>query len=321
MSEETVVVPEVTVEPLAPVEVPELRYTYQPTDDQNRPIGGVQVIKYRTPDELAEKLRDQNIQLVRKLRQVTKNQRLGVSENENIPDEAERFSQPIDFTPKPLSVDERYAISQDLNDPDKFEAARDRLLESAIGASPEDLRKTLNQQQITTMQLLARQNATQFMEQHPGFYAVSENLEVMTNWMLKNKLAPTVANFERAYSTMQEAGLLLAPPIVREEAPTPAVIVPPVAENTAPIVEPAAPVARISDPVPPQHTSQPARVPSGLNTRVASNTGVDPSASSLSLADIDRMSSDEYKRRLLTDPKFSETVNKLEASRPARPSR
>jgi hypothetical protein len=318
MSEEIVldtIVPEVPVEVEIPVEVPELIYRYQPTDESGRNIGGEQVIKYRTSEELADKMRDNSVHLIRKLRQVTKEARLGRGED-SIPDDAERFAQPVDFQPKPLSAGERYAISQDLNDPEKFEAARDRLLESAIGASPEDLRKTLNQQQITTMQLLARQNAAIFMEKHPEFYSVTENLEVLTNWMIKNRLSPTVANFERANSTMNEAGLLLSPPIVREVAPvanTP--------ENTVPNAEPVAPVTRISDSAQPQQPSQPVRIPSGLNSRVASNTGVSPNTGTLTLADIDRMSSDEYKRRLLTDPKFSENVDKLEAIRPQKARR
>jgi hypothetical protein len=317
MTEEVIVqdttVLELPTEVEVPVEVPELTYRYQPTDESGRNIGGEQVIKYRTPEELADKMRDNSVHLIRKLRQVTKEARLGRGED-SIPDDAERFAQPVDFQPKPLSAGERYAISQDLNDPEKFEAARDRLLESAIGASPEDLRRTLNQQQITTMQLLARQNAAIFMEKHPEFYSVTENLEVLTNWMIKNRLSPTVANFERANSTMQEAGLLLSPPIVREDAPKTVQVV----ENTVPNAEPVAPITRISDSDRPQQPSQPLRVPSGLNSRVASNTGVQPQIGALTLADIDRMSSDEYKRRLLTDPKFSEAVDKLEASRPKR---
>jgi len=320
MSDEVIVqdtiVPDVPAEVIeAPPEVPELEYSYQPTDESGRNIGGKQVIKYRTPEELADKMRDNSVHLIRKLRQVTKEARLGRGED-SIPDDAERFAQPVDFQPKVLSSAERYAISQDLNDPEKFEAARDRLLESAIGASPEDLRKTLNQQQITTMQLLARQNAAIFMEKHPEFYSVTENLEVLTNWMIKNRLSPTVANFERANSTMNEAGLLLSPPIVREDAP-----VTRVPENTVPNAEPVAQVTRISDSVQPQQPSQPARIPSGLNSRVASNTGVQPQTGALTLADIDRMSSDEYKRRLLTDPKFSENVDKLEATRPQKARR
>ena len=56
------------VGPVVPVAPVELRYEYQPTDEHGRPLGGKQVIKYTTPDELASKLVGQNTQLVRRLR-------------------------------------------------------------------------------------------------------------------------------------------------------------------------------------------------------------------------------------------------------------
>lgn len=322
----TVIVPAPEVAPIAPVVAPtpvvvapiapvQQRYEYQPTDEHGNRLGGKQVILYTTPDELAEKLTKQNVELVRKLRQVTKENRLG-KPAESLPDNLERLS----AVRKPLTVDERYAISQDLNSPEegKFEAARDRLLDSA----------GYNELQFTVRQLQARTNAAVFIESHPDFYPCEENLETVTDWMIKNGLQPTVRNFEIAQSTMNEAGLLLSSPIVREEVPTPAptpvpVVPAPVVEQKVPNTqEPAAPVARISDEVKPQQTSQ-VQVPSGLNSRIASNSGVQlPSETyTMTLADVERMSSDEYKRRLLTDPKFSEMVNKLEATRPPRPRR
>jgi hypothetical protein len=311
MSEENIPVLEApaVVVPPAPVELPEQRYEYQPTDEQGRPLGGMQVIKYKTPDELAEKLRDQNIELVRKLRSVTRKQRLGIVEESTIPDDAERFARPIEFKQQDLTLEERYKISQDLNDPQKFDAARDRLLESALGQTPETLRKTLTDQQIVTMQLLARSNASTFMETHPEFLGCTENLEVMTSWMLKNRLSPSVKNFELAHSTLDEAGLLLKAPIVREEAP---VVIP--TENTAVNSQPpAAPVTRISDEEQPQITRQP-RVPSGLNNATSSSTGNISEIGAITLAEIDRMSSDNF-RKALRDPKFAALYEKLEAER------
>ena len=69
-------------------------YKYQPTDETGRPIGGVQVIKYTTPEELADKLRDQNVLLVRKLREQTRKVRLGVVEEEEISEDAQRYNSP-----------------------------------------------------------------------------------------------------------------------------------------------------------------------------------------------------------------------------------
>lgn len=111
---------------------------------------------------------------------------------------------------------------------------------------------------------------------------------------------------------------------MREEAPAAVAVVPqpeavvestPVVENTVPesqvpVVQP----ARIDEPVQPQIKSQ-ARVPSGLNSRVASNTGVEVSTvekPAFTLAQINRMSADEYKRRLMTTPGFSKLVETLE---------
>ena len=39
-----------------PAILPELRYSFQPTDDEGRPLGAKQVIKYKTSEELADKL-------------------------------------------------------------------------------------------------------------------------------------------------------------------------------------------------------------------------------------------------------------------------
>jgi hypothetical protein len=337
MSEELAVAPEVVapiepviaatepvvapIEPIVapiPVELPELRYEYQPADEAGRPLGGKQVIKYKTQEELIEKLSGQNTELVRKLRQVSRKQRLGILDAENIPADAERLPEILKFDKKTLTVEERFQIAQDLTDPEKFEEARDKLLESGGFTAMQD---AITQQQLVTNQLLARANASVFFETHPEFYACSDNVEVMIDWMIKNGLHPTVKNFETAQSAMAEAGLLLSSPIVREESPTPPAAPVAALENLVPNTQtPAEPVARISDPEPPQAKRQ-ERVPSGLNSRIASNSGVETVASTLTLVDIDRMSSDEYKRRLQTDKSFVELVNKLEAARPPRPRR
>ena len=90
MSNENQVLPEsnVTETPSTPeviVEVPvveERTHIYQPTDEQGRPIGGKQVIKYTTQDELVNKLQEQNVLIfLRKLREETRKNRLGISDD------------------------------------------------------------------------------------------------------------------------------------------------------------------------------------------------------------------------------------------------
>jgi hypothetical protein len=315
------------VAPIEPVVAPtpapvERRHSYQPTDEQGRALGGPQVIVYTTEQELVEKMTKNSIELIRKLRSITRDNRLGKFTKEELPSDADLLPPTVQFNEKPLTAEERYSISQDLNDPSKFDSARDRLLESAIGQTPQKLRDTLNQTQMTTMQLLARQNAQEWIGTHPEFYPCSENVNTICDWMVKNGLQPTVKNFEFAQTKMTEAGLLLSSPIVREVPSTPAPVVEPVVETVpkpqAPVVEP----TRISEVPPPQENRQ-ARVPSGLNNRIAPvNAGTLPSSATaaLTLGDIDRMSSDDY-RKNLSNSEFRKRVDELAASVPPRPRR
>jgi hypothetical protein len=299
----------------APPEIPELRYEYQPRDAAGRPMGGKQVIIYRTPEELTQKLTAQNEELVRKLREVTREQRLGIKPNENIPDDAERFDGLVEFKPRELSPDERFQISQDLNDPEKFVDARDRLLESAVGVNPKKLTDTLNEQQLYIMQLRARDNYIAFTQAKQEYADIADNRELMTNWMFKNRLAPTVKNFNYAYSSLKEAGLLSEAPAVQQEpTPTPVVATVETEPNPqVPVVDP----SRIAEGQPPQAKRQ-SHVPSGLNDRTSSSNGVSPQGSAsdgttMTLAEIDKLSADQFKR-MHQNPKFRAHIETLEVA-------
>jgi len=317
-----VITPEVPVAAVpvgAPV--PEVKwYEYQPMDEHSRPVGGKQRFGYTTQDELIKKLESAHSNAILGMRDVKRKARLGTPETDALPTDLERIPTTVQFREKPLTPEERYAISQDMNDPTKFESARDRLLESAVGVSPAELRDTLNNQQQQTMQIVARQNAEVWLERHPEFYACSENINTVCEWMTKTGLQPSIRNFEYAQSKMEEAGLLLSSPIVREvlPVPTPAPVVDIQPEPQAVAVEP----VRINEAPVPQEKRQ-SHVPSGLNNRVAPHTGaLTPSATdALTLHDIDVMSSEDYRKQIQTNPEFVKRVNELEKTRPPRPRR
>jgi hypothetical protein len=236
---------------------------------------------------------------------------------ENISPDAARFENVEEYKEKPLTADERFQLTQDLNDPEKFASARDRLLESAVGVPPAELRRRLNDQQMTILQLRAKENFLTFADQQAFLTGDNttdqENAQVLTDWMFKNKLAPTVENFQSASSTLRSAGLLNEAPVVQQvPVPQPLAVVP--VESLVPQAqEPVVPAARISsvEPVQPKRHSQ---VPSGLNDRVSSASGVAPNSvtdNSLTLADIDKMSATDYKKAA-RNPEFLKTVNRLE---------
>lgn len=313
------VVPAVPV-PVVPAELPEQIYSWQPTDEHDRPMGGKQVIKYRTPEEFQKKMTEINVNLQRELRKVSRKQRLGIVDTVTLPTDVEKLPAGLSFERKPLTAEERFELTQQLANPETCEAARDRLLESA---GYTEMQKTVAELSERVRQNDAYVNFQIFVNQTPAFYAHQENVELLCDWVLKNGLNPTVRNFALAYSTVREAGLLLDPPIVREDSPvvvdpTPApapVVEMPAPENTVPESQaPVAEAARIDVPQQPQTKSQ-AKVPSGLNSRVASNTGVEQSATEkplFTLAQINRMPADEFKRNLVAIPGFSKLVETLE---------
>lgn len=309
------------------VELPEQRFEYQPQDEYGRPLGGKQVIVYKTPEELAQKMAKNHEMAIRQVRKLTREQRLGIAPQENIPDDAERFEGVVEFKPRELSAAERFEISQQLNDPEKFQDARDRLLESAVGVNPAKLTQTLNEQQLYILQSRARDNYVDFVNSGVDYYDHPENRKTITDWMFKNKLAPTVNNFNYAYSKLKEAELLVSasavqqstqPVVAAPAAPAP-VAAPAVAPTSAvdPEANPqpsAAPATRIGSESQPQAKRQ-SHVPSGLNDRTSSSSGSPSTPAnglSMTLADIDKLTSEQY-RRLMTDPAFRKHVEALDA--------
>jgi hypothetical protein len=293
---------------------PEKIYRYQPTDESGRPLGGVQVIKYTTHEELADKLRDQSVLLLRKLRSETRKNRLGIVEDETISEDAQRFAGPVEFKPKELTSEERYEISRKLIDPTTVFEATSQLFEAAFGASPAVFGQTLQNVQQDNFTLKAKIEADAFAEEEHRFYKCPENAEAITAWIARYGLAPTKQNFHEAFNKLNEQGVLIQAPDV---APIQTVSV----EETRqplPVVEPQ-PV--IVPPVVP-------RIGSGLTREIASDTGTSPQPGSdivydlvsnghttrlTGLQAVRAMSGDEYKRRLLTDKDFGKKVDALEA--------
>lgn len=288
----------------------ELTFEYQPLDEFNRPMGGKQVLKYRTQEELNQKLVDQNTSILRQLRKVSREARLNAP-TAGLPTEAERFTGVVEFKEKILTADERFQLTQDLNDPEKFASARDRLLESAVGVSPAQLRQQLNEQQMTILQLRAKENFLSFAKDEnflTGDNATDrENATTLTDWMFKNQLAPTVDNYSLASSKLRSAGLLNEAPV--QQVPGPSIV--PVESVVPQAQEPVVPESRIAPVVPVQ--TRHSQVPSGLNDRVSSASGLSTSttANSLTLADIDAMSADQYKKAA-RNPDFLKAVNRLQ---------
>ena len=291
-----VAVPAVAV---PPVEAPKQRYEWQPTDENDRPIGGRQVILYTTEQEKFDKVIEANNLLIRQLRKV--NREKAVGSPEEIPTDAEKFQNVTEFQPRELSAVDRFKIAEGLTNPETFADARDQLIESAFGVSPAKLASTLNDTQRFIIQQRAVENYIDFVNS-TGVYDSMNNRQVLTGWLGKRNLAPTVANFNIALNQCRQSGLIEDAPVVQQvtqptPAPAPVAEVPVVPVVTEP--NPQAPVAA----TPGLGSEQPqakrhSHVPSGLNASVASAAGplVPVVGSSVTLESIDKMPADVFKQ-------------------------
>lgn len=291
MAEELELQPEVVETPVvdpAPVVVEqsvEIVYEYQPVDDLDRPLGNKQVFKGANWQEITDKVAKANKELVRLNRDLNKKVRLGQIETDNIPDSVTRI-QNTDIKPKPLTSDERYQLSRDIMDAEKFEQAAQRIVESTVG-DPNELRESIRQTQEELKGLRAKEEARLFLQRNADYYVCQENWETISSWMIKNNLAPIATNFEYAFSELKNAGLMLDKPIV--SAPVEPVVAPVAAPVEAPVQ----------------------RIPVSINKNVASDNGISPAAAApkkWTKEQIEKMSGDEYKRNM-RDPEFLKFVN------------
>lgn len=270
-------------------------YKYQAVDDSGRALGAVQVFKGATAQEVLDKVANANKELIKLNRELKKNMRIGKYDSDEIPDDAAHFgTETVEFNPVALTPEERFTLSRDLNDPERFEEASKKLFEATIGASPDKIRAVLNSSQQNISSMRAKMEAELWVATTPEYYPCNENFETITNWMVKNDLAPVRSNFQLAFNKLTEVGLLLSAPIVREEIP--AVVKPEeTLANTPPAQEN---VSRITDVEPSQPRRTVREASSGLNRTQSSDVGQEPKRG-YTQAEIERMSSDEYKKLVL----------------------
>lgn len=321
---ETTTTPALPTEPVlteAPIETPaveEKTYVYQPTDEQGRPIGGKQVIKYVTQEDLVSKLQEQNVLILRKLRSETRKNRLGITDESEAPADGQRFSAPIEFKSLDLSPDEAVALSQDLLDPSRQAEARATLWKSVTGVDPDTFNATMSKLQFDNIKLQAKIEADAFVSNNKDYVICDENFQAITNWMMRYELAPVRDNFQKAFNALKAADVLILPgETVTPQAPT--LAIEPISQIEIPLVP---------EPVKPQEFA-PARIPSGL-TRDSGGDGVPTPpvtgedivyqeirnnkifATHIGKKALDAMPADEYKRRVLYEKGFREKADALD---------
>lgn len=299
-------------------------YEYQPTDDNGLPIGGIQRIKYTGKDDLIAKLAKNHSESIKGMRKLSRNVRLGIVDEQPVAEEIPETA------PKYTAEDEVVRFTE----------------ADFPGLAPETAKKkaeALNRNQDETIQNRALLEANAFTAAEPRYVRSNDNMQELLTWMVKRNLKPVRANFQLAFDSLVAKGILLLPPMKREEATVP--VVAPVA-NGSEISAPAPAVSRITEPVVAQPKRPVAGVGTGLTDSNTSNVEPitrDPLVENFilevpvmdekgkatgqvkvykGLEALDKMPSDEYKRRYNANPtQFIKQVDAVEATRKRRATR
>lgn len=259
----------------------EFVYRYQPKDAEGRPLGGEQVIKASNMQEALDKMANQNQELIRLNRKMKQERALGVQEEavEQIPADAERDEE-LEFAPKPLSAAEKVQLAYEMNDPDKLEEVAEKIVEIGLRKNNR-FKQTLHD--AATMR--AHAEATAFREAHPEFHPTPDNIRLLVGMTQKAGLRPTKKNFELIFKRAQEAGLLQEAPNVAEDNPTETQS----GDGSG---------SRITAPETSQQKRTPVPTSSGLKGS-GSPSGNTPRPKVYSKSEIERMSAQEYKEKIL----------------------
>jgi hypothetical protein len=187
--------------------------------------------------------------------------------------------------PKPLSADERMRLSVELQDPAKADAAVKRLIESAVGPLDEIARREnarIEQEQAE----LATAETLKFVAANPDWYPTAKNKTEVFNYIEGGKLAITANNMSIAWDLLKSSGNADLKP----------------AEEPAEELEPAVAATR------------PRLAAYSTGVREGETNGTAPSTARkarYTWADVDRMGSKEYERRLKEEPGFMAAMDAL----------
>jgi hypothetical protein len=187
----------VAAESAAPVELPEQTYEYQITDEQGRPLGGKQIFKYRTMDELRDKLTQAHSEATRALRRTRKD--LALANVEEVPADTVKYEPPT-FLPT-FSNEMRAELAQKVEAGDA-EARRELEIDSQSIA--------INQQTELTAQTQINLAIQQFLMRNPGYFQCAENGTTLAAWINRRGLdMRDVRNYQKAYDVLNNLGALI----------------------------------------------------------------------------------------------------------------
>lgn len=278
-----VITPEIVVTPVE-LEGRKYRKEYQLTDEDGKDIGPPQVFEADSPTELADKLATAHINSSRKIAQLKKQ----IKPDEDSPS--------YEFKPRALTADEKWKIKTQLEDPTTIDEALDTILEARYGAPVSKVVEVLQGASQTAKRNKEEAESRAFLTAHAkDYHACPENETAILEAMKSRNLAWTKRNLEIVFEDVQDK--LVPKPSTQSTVPDPA------EPDEAITSESPVPVERVRG-----------ATSTGLMSRHSTASTVPAKkADELFAEEVRKMPQAEYKRRITTDIKFRDRVNKLGA--------
>lgn len=152
---------------------------------------GVQVFEGDSYDELIDKLANAQLHATKKIKELSAARKAEAASEE-------------------LTPEQEFLLAQELTS--KPGKAMKALIESTLGMTVEEFRKTQSELREFRAKQVADSDAVQFVNETPDYYASQRNGAKIQKYLSTYKLQPTIENYKQAFADLNEGGLLEAKP-------------------------------------------------------------------------------------------------------------
>jgi hypothetical protein len=120
-----------------------------------------------------------------------------------------------------LSADERFTLSQDMNDPNRAPEAIKTVIEAEVGVPLAKLSEKIQEDAEAEQDAYVRNEAKAFAESTPDYIMCSHNGTTIARYMQNEGMSPTRKNFALAFEKLKAVGLMVMEKPEQKEEPKP----------------------------------------------------------------------------------------------------
>ena len=106
----------------------------------------------------------------------------------------------------PLSADDRFAASVEITDPERIDAALERVLSARLGMPLDEVKQELKESAELKQKNKVTQETLNFVAATPDWYPTDANKVLLFSTIMERKWAPIASNFGIVWDEMKENG-------------------------------------------------------------------------------------------------------------------